>query len=52
MHFHSAGALAFDGVVDNADGGGVVNMYGRWGLGMSQLFQRQSEDFCFLCIQE
>ncbi len=26
-HFHSAGALLFDGVVDDTNGGSVVNMY-------------------------
>ena len=37
-HLHGTGALAFDGVVDDADGGGVVDVYRSRRLRMAQFF--------------
>jgi hypothetical protein len=49
-HFHGAGPLAFDCVVGDTDGGGVITVYGRGGLGMSHFFQDKSDYFDLLGI--
>ena len=33
-HFHCTGSLSFDGVINNTNSSGVVDMYGCWWLGM------------------
>jgi hypothetical protein len=50
MYFHSAGALAFDCVIDNANGSSVVNMHWCWRLWMPKLIQGKSKDFGFFGI--
>ena len=37
-HFHGAGSLAFDSVIGDANGGGVVTVNGRGRLGMAHFF--------------
>ena len=51
-HFHGAGALAFDGVIDNANGSSVVNVNWCWRLWMPKLVQGKTKDFGFLGIEE
>jgi hypothetical protein len=51
LHFHCTGALAFDGIVDNADGGIVVDVnWCRW-LWVSEFSKSETEDLGFLCIE-
>jgi hypothetical protein len=40
-HLHQMGALTFNGVVYNANSGGIVAMDRSFGLWMSQLFKGQ-----------
>ena len=51
-HVHRPRALAFDGVVDDPDGGGVVAMDGDGGLGMPHLLKGEFHYFCFHCVEE
>jgi hypothetical protein len=51
-HFHGAGALTFDSVIDNANGSSVVNVCWCWRLRMSKLIQGKTKDFGFLGIEE
>ena len=52
LHFHCTGALAFDGIVDNADGGGAGNANRcRW-LWVSKFCKSEMEDLGFLCIEK
>jgi hypothetical protein len=51
-HFHGAGALLFDSVVDNANGSSIVNVYWCWRLWMPKLVQGKPKDFGFLGIEE
>ena len=44
--------LLFDGVVNNANSSGVVNVYGSWWLWMTKFFKDKPDDFGFLCIEE
>jgi hypothetical protein len=48
--FHSSWMLSFDGVVNNANGSGVVNVYGSWWLWMTKFFKDKLHDFGLLCI--
>ncbi len=52
LHLHCAGALAFDGIVDNANGGSVVYVNWRWWLRVSKFGESETEDLGFLCIEE
>ena len=52
MHFHGAGALTFDSVIDNANGSSVANVYWCWRLWMPKLVQGKPKDFGFLGIEE
>jgi hypothetical protein len=51
-HSHGVGALAFDSVIDNANGSSVVNVYWCWRLWMPKLVQGKTKDFGFLGIEE
>ncbi len=52
QHIHGAEALAFDGIVDNANGGSVVDVNRcRW-LWVSKFGKSVTEDFGLLCIKE
>jgi hypothetical protein len=51
-HFHGAGALPFDSVIDNANGSSVVNVYWCWRLWMPKFVQGKTNDFGFLDIEE
>ncbi len=51
-HLHCAGALVFDGIVDNADGGSVVNVNWRWWLLVSKFGKSEMEDLGFFCIEK
>jgi hypothetical protein len=51
-HLHQTGWLMFNGVVCNANSGGVVAMDRSFGLWMSQLFEGQPENHAFFTIQE
>ncbi len=51
-HFHGSGVLAFDGIVDNADGGRVVDVNRCWWLWVSEFGKSETEDFGLLCIEE
>ncbi len=51
-HFHGTGALVFDGIVDNANGGSVVDVNRRRWLWVSEFGKSEMEDFGFLCIEE
>ncbi len=44
--------LLFDGVVNNANSSGVVNLYGSWWLWMTKFFKDILDDFGLLCIEE
>jgi hypothetical protein len=44
--------LSFDGVVNNANRSGVVDVYGSWWLWMTKFFKDKPDDFGFLCINE
>ncbi len=52
LHLHCAGALAFDGIVDNADNGSVVYVNWCWWLWVSEFSKSETEDFGFLCIEK
>ncbi len=52
LHLHCAGALAFDGNVDNANGGSVVYVNWRWWLWVSEFGKSETEDLGFLCIEK
>jgi hypothetical protein len=51
LHLHCAGALAFDGIVHNADGGSVVYVNRHWWLWVSEFSKSEMEDLGFLCIE-
>ncbi len=51
-HFHGAGALTFDRVIDNANGSSVVNVYWCWQVWMPKLVQGKPKGFGFLGIEE
>ncbi len=51
-HFHGVGALTFDGVIDNANGSSVVNVYWCWWLWLTKFVQGKPNDFGFLGIEE
>ncbi len=51
-HFHCTGALAFDGIVVNADGGSVVDVNWCWWLWVSKLCKSETENLGFLCIEK
>ncbi len=42
----------FDGVVDNANCGSIINVNGSWQLGMSEFFEAYPHDFGLLCIEK
>ena len=42
----------FDGVVENSNGSGVVNVYWCWRLWMTKFIQGKAMDFGFLGIEE
>jgi hypothetical protein len=46
------GALAFDGIVDNADGRSVVNVNRCWWFWVSEFGKSETEVFGLLCIEE
>ncbi len=51
-HLHCTGILAFDHVIDNANGSGVVNVNGcRW-LWMAKFQEGKLQDLGFLRIKE
>ncbi len=56
LHFHSAGALLFGGVVDDANCVSVINMYRHcgWGCPSSARVRRRTLAWwvCFVGIQE
>jgi hypothetical protein len=52
LHFHCWGSLAFDGVVDDADCGSIINVNGSRRLGMSEFFEAYPHDFGLLCIEK
>ena len=51
-HFHGSGALAFNSVVGNAGGGGVVAVYGSGWLGVAKFMEDESQDAAFFSIDE
>ncbi len=52
LHLHCMGTLAFDCVIDNANGSGVVDVNGCWWLWMAEFQEGKSQDLGFLCIEE
>ncbi len=52
LHLHCAEALAFDGIVDNADVGSVVYVNRHWWLWVSKFGKSKMEDLGFLCIEK
>ncbi len=44
--------LSFDGVVNNANSSGIVNVYGSWWLWMTKFFKDMPDDLGLLCIKE
>ncbi len=52
LHLHCAGALAFDGIVDNTNVGSVVNVNQRWWLWVSEFGKSETEDLDFLRIEK
>jgi hypothetical protein len=52
LHLHCAGALPFDGIFDNSDGGSVVNVNWCQGLWVSKFCKSETEDLGFLCIEK
>ncbi len=52
LHFHSARPLLLDGVGNNANSCGVVNVDGSCWLWMTKFFKDKPDDFGFLCIKE
>ncbi len=51
-HLHCAGALAFDGIVDNVNSGSVVYVNWRLWLWVSKFGKSETEDLGFLCIEK
>ena len=51
-HFHGAGFLPLDSVVDNPNGSGVVNVYWGWWLGVPEFLEGEADDLGFLCVEE
>jgi hypothetical protein len=49
-HFHRSRPLAFDSVVCDADGRGVVAMDRGFRLGMSQFFERHAKNHALFAI--
>ncbi len=47
-----SGALVFDVIVDNANGGSVVYLNWRWWLGVSKFGKSEMDDLGFLCIEK
>ncbi len=52
LHLHCTGALAFDGIVDNANSGSVVYVNWRWWLWVSKFGKSEMEDLGFMCIEK
>ncbi len=52
LHLNYAGALAFDSIVDNADGGSVVYVNWRQWLWVSEFGKSETEDLGFLYIEK
>ncbi len=52
LHLHSTGALAFDGIVGNANSGSVVYVNWCWWLWVPEFGKSKTEDLGFLCIEE
>ncbi len=52
LHLHCTGALAFDGIVDNSNGGSVVYVDWRWWLWVSEFGKSETENLGFLCIEK
>ncbi len=51
-HLHCTRTLAFDHVIDNANGSGVVNVNECWWLWMAEFQEGKSQDLGFLSIEE
>jgi hypothetical protein len=51
-HLHCTGTLAFDCVIDDANGSGVVNVNGCQWLWMAKFKEGKSRDLGFLSIEE
>ena len=51
-HVHGTRTLPFDGILDDAHGGGVVAVDGGGRLGMSHFLEGKSHDFCLLRVEE
>ncbi len=51
-HLHCLGALLFDGIVDNANGGSVVDVDRRRWLWVSKFGKSETEDLGFLSIEK
>jgi hypothetical protein len=51
-HFHRARTLAFDGVVRDTNGCGIVAMDRGSRLWVTQFFEREAEDHALFAIQE
>ncbi len=49
-HFHRSQSLPFDGVVCNADGGGIDAVYWCLWLGMSQFLKGESKYYTLFAI--
>jgi hypothetical protein len=52
LHFHCMGMLAFDCVIDYANGSGVVDVNGLWWLWMAEFKEGKLQDLGFLSIEE
>jgi hypothetical protein len=52
LHFHCKGALVFDGIVDNANGGSVFDVNWCLWLWMSKFCKSETEDLGFLRIEK
>ncbi len=52
LHLHCAGALVFDGIVDNANGGSVVYVDRHQWLWVFKFGKSEMEDLGFLCIEK
>jgi hypothetical protein len=51
-HFHLARSLAFDSVVRDAYGGGVIAVYWCTWLGMAKFFEGESKNYSLFAIEE
>lgn len=50
--FHSAQFLTFEGIVQNSDHGGVINVDGHERLRMAKILEDKLHGFSFFCIDE